>query len=600
MSWIIFCILSAVALALGVVLSVLIVTKRIKNSKLSNAFNALAVGVSVSMFLLALPAHFYSFKGEYLPVLKTVLLSLNSVMKLFVVDFSYGEFMDSVLTETVWVKTTYSVLTALLCVTGPALTFGVILSLFKNLSARLKYYLSYFKDVYIFSELNKKSIALATDLKKKHPNAVVVFTDVFENEEEQSFELIEEAKTLGGICFKNDILSLNFKRHSKSRQIYFFTIGENETENVEQSLTLIEKYGDMPNTHLYVFSTRLESELLLTNVKKSGMKVRRINQARSLIYRLLYENGVELFKNEAVQTDEQGTKVISTVVVGLGRHGTEIVKALAWFCQFPGYRVEINAYDQDPLAEDKFQALCPELMSKDYNGVYKDGESQYKITVHSGVNVDSLSFIEKIKELDGVSYAFVSLGKDDENVKAAVNLRTAFEQKKIKPRIQAIVYNTGAKQILDKAQNHAEQPYKIECIGDLETYFSESVILNSELETKALKRHLKYNNDETVFWAFEYNYRSSTASAIHMKLRKDLGIAGGDKDEKDLTEEEAAAIEPIEHVRWNAYMRTEGFIYSGDKGKASRNDLAKMHNNLHVFAELSDEDKRKDRQQVAD
>jgi hypothetical protein len=169
------------------------------------------------------------------------------------------------------------------------------------------------------------------------------------------------------------------------------------------------------------------------------MKVRRINQARSLIYRLLYENGVELFKNEAIQTDEQGTKVISTVVVGLGRHGTEIVKALAWFCQFPGYRVEINAYAQDPLAEDKFQALCPELMSKDYNGVYKDGESQYKITVHSGVNVDSLSFIEKIKELDGVSYAFVSLGKDDENVKAAVNLRTAFEQKKIKPRIQAIV-----------------------------------------------------------------------------------------------------------------------------------------------------------------
>jgi hypothetical protein len=134
----------------------------------------------------------------------------------------------------------------------------------------------------------------------------------------------------------------------------------------------------------------------------------------------------------------------------------------------------------------------------------------------------------------------------------------------------------------------------------LETYFSESVILNSELETKALKRHLKYNNDETVFWAFEYNYRSSTASAIHMKLRKDLGIAGSDKDEKDLTEEEAAAIEPIEHVRWNAYMRTEGFIYSGNKEKSSRNDLAKMHNNLHVFADLSDEDKRKDRQQVAD
>ena len=46
--------------------------------------------------------------------------------------------------------------------------------------------------------------------------------------------------------------------------------------------------------------------------------------------------------------------------------------------------------------------------------------------------------------------------------------------------------------------------------------------------------------------------------------------------------------------RWNAYMRSEGFIYSGSTDKASRNDLAKIHNDLIPFEGLDEEEKRKD------
>jgi len=41
-------------------------------------------------------------------------------------------------------------------------------------------------------------------------------------------------------------------------------------------------------------------------------------------------------------------------------------------------------------------------------------------------------------------------------------------------------------------------------------------------------------------------------------------------------------------------MRSQGYIYSGSKDKSSRNDLGKMHHDLVVFDELSEEDKRKD------
>ena len=63
---------------------------------------------------------------------------------------------------------------------------------------------------------------------------------------------------------------------------------------------------------------------------------------------------------------------------------------------------------------------------------------------------------------------------------------------------------------------------------------------------------------------------------------------------EELTEEERDLLERLEHRRWSAYMRSEGYVYSGSTDASSRDDLAKMHNNLAPFDDLSEEDKRKD------
>jgi hypothetical protein len=119
------------------------------------------------------------------------------------------------------------------------------------------------------------------------------------------------------------------------------------------------------------------------------------------------------------------------------------------------------------------------------------------------------------------------------------------------------------------------------------------VILDSELEDEALQRHLKWGEEEE-FWTYEYNYRSSVAAAIHRMARIQCGIPGADKQEDELTDQERAIIESLEHRRWNAYMRSEGYVFSGSKDPSSRNDSGKMHHNLVDFASLSEEDKRKD------
>ena len=67
-----------------------------------------------------------------------------------------------------------------------------------------------------------------------------------------------------------------------------------------------------------------------------------------------------------------------------------------------------------------------------------------------------------------------------------------------------------------------------------------------------------------------------------------------DKPWDQRTEEEKLAIGLVEHVRWNAYLRTEGYQYSGSPDKNSRSTVARLHNNLVPVTQLTDEDLRKD------
>ena len=386
---------------------------------------------------------------------------------------------------------------------------------------------------------------------------------------------------------------MNFGIHSPQKSLFFFNISVNETENLDQALRLIEVYNKRPQTHLYVFSTKVESELLLTQIPKGQVKVRRINEVQSLVNRILYENGNMLF--ESARLTQDGEKKISAVVVGMGSHGTEMVKALSWLGQMDGYTLEINAFDKEENAEEKFCALAPELMSPVYNGMQVPGEAQYQITIHSGLDVETISFVERLRERTDTTYVLISLGDDDVNIRTAVSMRMWFERMGIHPVIQAIVYNSQQSRALEGIKNYRGQAYDIDFVGDTETSFSSDVIMDSELEEDALRRHLKWGEEES-FWAYEYNYRSSVATAIHMRARILCGIPGADKREEELTTQERDALEVLEHRRWNAYMRAEGYIYSGSKDKSSRNDLGKMHHDLVDFASLSEEDKRKDSQ----
>jgi len=589
--WLTCLLLSVGCLCLFAVVSIGVNGSKFGHNRNFSLLKVLFAGVFVSALIIFIPVHRESADGSFAGIWRVLWLSVFNAMQTFGMGCEFGVVTESMTTCPEQLYIPYLAWVSTLFVLAPIFTFGFVLSLFKNLSAYLKYLRCYFRDVYVFSELNAKSLILAEDIKRQNKRAAVIFTDVYETDEEQNCEQIESAKLMGAICFKKDVLVIDFKVHAAQKQINFFAIGNDETENLNHALKLIELYKARPNTRLYVFSTKTEGEILLSALDKGEMKVRRVNEVQSLVNHLLYEQGQAVFESARPMPD--GSKHISAVVVGMGRHGTEMVKALTWFGQMDGYDLTIDAFDRDPWADDRFIKLAPELMSPDYNGVKVPGDAESQINIHPGVDVTTACFARKIAQLKEATFVVVALGNDDVNINTAVDLRMYFERMKIHPEIYAIVYNSQQKKALEGLRNYRGQEYDIHFIGDMESSYSADVIIDSTLEDDALQRHLKWGQEEE-FWTYEYNYRSSMASAIHMQARIRCGINGANKAESELTEAERDAIEKLEHRRWNAYMRAEGYVYSGSKDKKSRNDLAKMHHDLVDYSALSEEDKRKD------
>lgn len=605
MAWAGFFIASVLCLGVSILTALFI--NRYLRKKAKKPFKVtviLGVGVVVAATLLFIPIYKSALNEDPCGSLEVFLIAVHNMIRLFVVDGEFSFITQNLHGSSVLVAKLYSVYFSVLFVFAPILTFGFIASFFKNFLEHLRYYYHYNADVFVFSHLNESSLALASDLNEKNDKRVFLFTNISVEEYEKDSDLMAKINRIHAICFKEDITAANLFFHNKKKCLTFLTIGEDQGENVKKALEITGKYRSRENTQVYVFATQVEAEIILSSAINTykklaeeqgepfNIKIRRVNEVQSLILRNLYEKGYKKIFCSAID-DGSGVKKINAIVVGLGQHGTEMVKALAWFCQMDGYLVDINVFDLDPEAENKFRSLCPELM--EFSGKLDvDGEAKYTINIHSGINIASAEFDRMIAGLPQTTYAFVSLGDDERNIETAVKLRVMFERLKYEPEIQTIVYNSDKKKSLKDVENFKGQKYNIDFIGDMQSSFSESTVFASDLAEEALARHRSYGADEESFWQYDYNYKSSVASVIHKQMKRLCGIPGIDKPKDQRTESELWGIRRLEHNRWNAYMRSEGYIYGGTVEKSGRNDLGKMHNCLVPFDKLPLAEQEKD------
>ena len=261
------------------------------------------------------------------------------------------------------------------------------------------------------------------------------------------------------------------------------------------------------------------------------------------------------------------------------------------FYEEEGYRVRIDIFEKSLDAEERIKAECPELLSERCNGTHIRGEAEYDIRFHSGIDYRSERFCRELRECPHPTFVFVAVGTDAANIDASIFIRTELERMGAKPDIVAVLLSNEKRKTVSGIRNFRGQPYNIQSIGDTDSVFSEKEIIHSEIEAEALRIHLKWGVEED-FWKYEYNHRSSLSTAIHRKAKIACGVL--DPDAPPKTAEEIEALSLLEHRRWNAYVRSEGYIFSGSTDPKSKNDLGKMHNDLVGFYSLSAEEQKKD------
>ena len=500
-----------------------------KRKKLDNARNRfrfwLAAGVLISAMILIYPVQQERLANANAKGMQAHFSSLIYAMQLFTLNVEYKElpFNEALFASGDCWASACAVLLTVEFVIAPLLTFAIVLSFFRNVTAWYRRLSGFLYDTYVFSELNEQSLVLAESIRKKDGKACLIFTDVNEDKEEELPEYrISRARKMKAACYKQDVLSVNLTLRNRKKDLNLYLIGdENKSENIVRAMELIDRFRDDSKCRLYIFSSRAECEFLLNKKEDKNSQntpdgnsekhitVRRINAVSCLINRTLNNSGCELLYDTAIEQD--GIRKISAVLVGLGQHGTEMLKALTWYCRMDGYRLEINAFDKDPDARNKLAGACPGLFAE--NAPDKD---RYRISIWPGLDVEDAGFTEKVKEIGNPTYALVALGSDELNIRTAAGLRAVCERNGCHPVIQAIVYNSKECRILDGINNHKHQKYDIDFIGDVTSSYTENVLINTELGKEAEQIHMEYAPAETLF-DYEYNYRSSCASAIHAK-----------------------------------------------------------------------------------
>ena len=481
----------------------------------------LVIASAISWFI---PAYYTAsdFPFWLVRLVESLLQSLQHTMRLFSGDdgFDYivgilhpqAEEAGTVIAENVFVfdffDTIYQILGNALFLIAPIFTFLFIISLIKNMAAFLSYKFCIGKDMHIFSELNEKSVVLAksiykkynqecngADKNKKSRKVRIVFADIIDKNEEAHLDLVDEAKEIHALLFHKDIESFDFtkktfrisvfeKRISKKKPVAlnFYLISSDESEKIRHAKYITKTY-DNENNHLYYFSDSQESKYLLAPLEDNPpqMDVQRINDIRFLIYEFLHENGKELL---STAYDENGLKTIHITIVGFGKYGIELLKALLGFAQIPGHKIDITVLDQNEEAESKFKWMCPDLKTNTHYNV--NGDMKYYIEFKQ-CSIETDQFAEEIKKLPENGFIFVCLGQDAINMTACDSISRLKARYKKNFKIASIIYNSNLSALM---------PNDFLIFGDLNSFYSLNTLIENPLVEQGLQFHERWKCDQ--------------------------------------------------------------------------------------------------------
>lgn len=528
--------LSLLIFLAAIIYSAYVRRQRGKAKRLFSPLNLFTIGTFLSLVCLFIPIYYAwdEWKDDY-AFLRPLLLAVHSALRIFILDGDFSTIEKFTPNDSAAFKVLFSLYAAVLFVVAPVLTFTTVLSLFKNLKSELRLRFCRRKPLYILSELNPRSVAMAESIAARPGDAMIVFTDVFEQNEESDYELLMKVRDMNAICLKKDVTNISLQK--KTQPIEIFLIGENETENVEQAIKLTESCRESKQKiSIYVFAASASADhiidslnqgshtlnegfresicsspqaLLLKGVPEGqaidgAFSIRRIDRIDQLVMNVLEDEAT----CAAIFDAARETKTVSISILGMGSYGTQFLKAAVWFYQRYGYRVEFNIFDlaqENGDIQKRLAQECPELISK--KPPFAEGDAWHDIRFFTGIDCftsdfDTLVLESQRQRLKKTQLVFIALGDDDKDIEAAMMIRKLFTQLDLNrtklPLIYSIVYDDRKATNLSGKEgtglrDHKGKPYHIHFVGTLSSQYSYSVIeKNRQTEQEAFLYHVQW------------------------------------------------------------------------------------------------------------
>lgn len=381
----------------------------------------LIAGTAVASFVWFLPVYCIQNANRIVP---SIVQSFVSTIKIFAAD---GIKSVTVTDDSSAIFGYHMLLGNILSFVAPALTLTVVFSLFKSVWAYLKYFINFKKQIHVFSELNDRSLAMAKRLRDREGGKkyIIAFADIIDKKEEAHLDLVDGAKKINAILFRNDLEAIGWTATKRNkRNLNFYLISNDIGEKIRHAKNIVQRYNSS-NCSLFIFDNSEETKMLLgsyqSNTKETPIKIKisRIDDIRLLTYGYLADKGSDLFKNPP---KEDGLEIINVTIVGFGGFGAEMFKALLWYCQMPGYKVNITIIDKDASVQPRFEAAFPGLkIGEDFS---ESNDIRYHIEFKNSTFGEK-QFIDDVKELPMNNFFFVFMGDDETNMLAINAIKCA-------------------------------------------------------------------------------------------------------------------------------------------------------------------------------
>ena len=561
-------------------------------------------------------------------------MCISHSIRMFVVDTGADDILSMLTRDMLGsMLLPYKMLAATLYLLAPVFTLGVVLQYFSNTFERLRMRLKKKHDLYIFSELNTRSLEIATDMwscaKKAGRRLEIVFC-CSDKKDSVNTDQEKSARKLNAVLLPEEIIHVRL--NSQRRRVNYYIISEDDDANVDQTLKMIHDMTGgsawynkqrlcQRNVTLHCYAINAEAEILLDAKDKQDLKVVLVDEVRDAVYEQLYE--YPLYMNQ-MKTGGAKQNMLTLLIVGGGKAGCEFLKAAVWSGQMISYKLNIHLFDLEGTnLQERLEEECPELLAE---------EGNYQICIHEG-DVFSGTMQSELDALGQVDYCVSALGDDERSIRAAVWMRRHFCAKTgyTKPFICAYVQSLAKKMAVSELSENTRRKtslsYEIVPFGCGGVYYgneSDAAFVLAYLGLGVQSHYFRLNRGSDAesrryavqnFYEKQGNRRSSIANGMHINTKLwEMGYGilrvpeNGEELEcyrrcvkpvdfaeilASLSETERAAYYNLEHERWMAYVRTEGWRLASNGGRTlaeiracyelyceefkNQNYLAKMH-----------------------